>query len=141
MPKSLRFLALVLLASPGGALETDQYLAWRIELADSAAPINDFVNHHVAVAVERANREPGTPTCPEVTVRAYRRLFPSILHSRLRGFLANSDEVERHPGDEVSYWGYLGDSVFQQPAFPFILPMARTIRVGERSAASTGQLR
>jgi hypothetical protein len=39
--------------------------------------------------------------------------------------------VERYPSDELSDWEYQRISIFRKPAFPFVLPMAQTIRVGE----------
>ncbi len=124
-------LAAALSLGSAAALETDQYLAWPAEVDDSAEAINGFINQQLEEILERlARRAPGI-ACEDIPPRLFRRLFPNLLHSRLRTFLTTSAEVDRFPGPEVGYWRYLRSSIFRKPAFPFILPMARTIRIGE----------
>ena len=115
-----------------GAAETDQYLTWDMELADSAPHFNAYLNGEIEAFVEKMNRR-SRPVADagELTEELYRHLFAGLHASRLRNWLKNADEVDRHPGDDLSDWEYQRLSIFREPAFPFILPMAQTIRVGD----------
>ncbi len=122
--------ALAALPAAGG--ETDQYLAWGAPIEDSAEAVNAYVNRGFEKRLQRINRRGGERLeCADVPPRLYRYLFHGLLSSRLRDFLHDDPSVDRHPDDGVRYWRYLRDSVFRQPAFPFFMPMARTIRIGE----------
>ncbi|MEE8137807.1 MAG: hypothetical protein V3T81_02885 [Thermoanaerobaculia bacterium] len=126
-----RVLALcALVGSPIAAFETDQYLAWEQELEDSTDRVNGFVNDETVNVLERINRS-GRPdlTCEEIPFRIYHRFFGSLLRSRIRHFLATDPEIDRFPDRKVGYFGYIKRSVFRKPAFPFFLPMARTLRI------------
>lgn len=114
-----------------GALETDQFMAWHQELEDSTDHLNSYLNRQIEIALERANQRSTAARCEELPVRIYRRLFRHILFPRVRRFLATDPHVDRFPGREVGYFGFLKKSIFRKPAFPFLLPMARTIRVNE----------
>ncbi len=120
-------------ATPTRGLETDQYIAWEAELRDSSAALNSFVNRELASTLERMHRAAKADTsCDSLPPRLLRSLFRTTsIPSKLRRFLSDAPGLDRYPGPEVGYWRYLGDSLFRAPAFPFILPMARTIRVGD----------
>ena len=120
-------------AGPGAAAasETDQFLTWGVELADSAEPLNHFVNHEFEVVLARLGRRGRLPPCEAVPGRLYRRVFSSIYWSRLRRFVQQQPEVEWYPRRGVTYWQYRSQSVFRKPVFPVLMPMARTLRVGD----------
>ena len=114
------------------AFETDQYLVWGYELEDSAEILNEYINDNIEALLDRLNRRsPGRVSCQEIPPRIYRYLFRGLESSRLRQFLKSHPEIDRWPGNDVGYWQYLGDSLYRKPTFPFYLPLARSIRVGE----------
>jgi hypothetical protein len=123
--------AVLLVASRLEAFETDQYLALESSLADSAVPINHYLNAQIEVVLERINAQKRPLRCEEIPPRVYRRLFQNLLSSRLKRFLNRSPEIDRFPSDDVGYWRYLKESVYRKPMFPFILPLAATLQVGE----------
>ncbi len=116
---------------PAAASETDQFLVWGVELEDGAEHVNLFLNlefEHALARLERAGRE---PPCPKVAEKLYKRVFASMLSSRLRRHVETS-EIDSYPQREVGYWQYQSRSVFRDSVFPaFVLVMARTVRIGE----------
>lgn len=129
---SLTALALLcltgLVALPAAAGETDQYLAWGVTLDDSSDEINGYLNDGIETALSRIER-PRRLACEELPPRIYRYLFHGLLRSRLRHYLDEDPSIDRHPGPEVKYFRYLRQSLFRGPAFPFFMPLSRTIDV------------
>lgn len=117
-----------LAALPAGAGETDQYLAWTASLEDSADELNSYLNQGIETALSRLGR-PERLECADLPPPIYRYLFHGLLRSRLRHHLAEDPNIDRYPGREVGYFGYLRTSLFRGPAFPFFMPMSRTIRI------------
>lgn len=126
-----RLSAVLLAATPAVALETDQYLAWSTELEDSAPAIDRYLDGQLALVLGRVNRAPAAVACPEIPVRFFRRLAPSLVYSRIRGMLGEDPGVDRFPDRDVGYLGYLRDSIYRRPTWPFVLPMSRVVRVGD----------
>ncbi len=122
---------LVLAAVPASAFETDQYLAASADLADAAPVINEFINHNAELVLERVNHRGGRVACEELPPKIYRRLFRNMLSSRLRRFVKTSERIDRFPGDHVSGFQYNRQSIYRRPSFPFVVPLSRTIRVGD----------
>ena len=125
-------IALALLAACALSLaagETDQYLAWNAALEDSGDELNRYVNRGIETKLAELRR-PHRLDCGELPPRIYRYLFHGLLRSRLRHHLAEHPSIDRHPGADVGYFAYLRDSLFRGPAFPFFMPMSRTIRIG-----------
>ncbi|MBI4558686.1 MAG: hypothetical protein HY706_13985 [Candidatus Hydrogenedentes bacterium] len=114
------------------ASETDQFMAMDKELADSADALNRYLNRQAEEFLAKQNSHRDLIMTPEkLTQKYYSYLFKGLHASRLRSWLLNSEDVDRFPGATVSYFQYLRASVFGMRSFPFILPMARTIRVGD----------
>lgn len=68
----------------------------------------------------------------ELTKEFYEYLFQGLHSSRVRAWANTSPEVDRFPGKSVSFFEYQRMSIFRDlTAFPFILPMARTVRIGD----------
>jgi hypothetical protein len=112
--------------------ETDQYLTWEITLSDSSGALNAFLEQEIGRFVEKANRRTRPPASAEaLTIDLYLHLFEGLHSSRIRNWLKTSPDVERYPSDELSDWEYQRMSIFRKPAFPYILPMAQTIRLDE----------
>ncbi len=123
--------ALLLLAPfAASATETDQYLTWGVELADSTEPFNRFLNEQVEAFLVKANKRGWkNRSREELTQDLYLYLFQGLHMSRLRGWLRHSEEVDRYPDKSVSYLRYQRMSIYRAPSFPYILPMARTVRL------------
>jgi hypothetical protein len=58
-------------------------------------------------------------------------LSKGVYGSRYRDFIRDLPAVDRYPDSSVSYFEYVRRSVYRRPAFPFMLPMSRTIRIGD----------
>lgn len=122
----------VVVAQGAHGAETDQYLTWDIELEDSSDVLNAYLNEEIEAFLEKANRRKRSiKRRPELVADLYTYLFAGLLRSRVRSFCAKSPLVDRYPDGDVSYFEHLKMSIYRDPAFPFILPMARTIRVGD----------
>jgi hypothetical protein len=118
----------VLMAPAANAGETDQYLAWGVSLDDSSDELNRSVNDGIETVLAGLKR-PERLECGELPPRIYRYLFHGLLRSRLRHHLDEDPGIDRHPGPEMGYFAYLRHSLFRGPAFPFFMPMSRTIRI------------
>lgn len=125
-------IAAIVAAAAAGAGETDQYMTWTVELSDCAPALNTYLDTEIQAFVDKMNRRNDqVEDVVALTEELYRHLFAGLHASRVRKWLRNTDAVERYPGDEFSDWAYQRLSIFREPAFPFVLPMAQTIRVGE----------
>jgi len=114
------------------ASETDQFLALDVELDDSADTFNRYLNEQAGIFLEKQNaRRHPVETPEQLTLKFYSYLFRGLLSSRLRSWLIHSEDLDRYPDESVSYFKYLRMSVHGTGSFPFILPMARTLRVGD----------
>lgn len=123
---------LMLGAWGAGAGETDQYLTWDVTLSDSSVVLNRYLDEEIRRFVAKENaRGRSADSVEALTEALYLDLFEGLHASRIRNWLKTSPEVERYPSNEFSDWEYQQMSIFRKPAFPFWLPMAQTIRVGE----------
>lgn len=114
------------------AAETDQFLTWEIELADCSKQFNAFLNDEIQKFLDRLNRRTRPLNCPrELTQELYFYFFQGLHSSRARAFVRDSEAVDRYPGEELSTFRYQRMSIHRGFSFPYILPMARTIRLGE----------
>ena len=119
-------------AFSGYAAETDQFLVWDVELRDSAPALNSYLNEEASRFLSQENETHGSSRAPaQVTQDLYLYLFRSLLESRLRHYLLTASDVDRYPPSTVSYPEHLEMSIYSAKSFPFILPMARTIRIGD----------
>ncbi len=123
--------AAIAAARSAPAAETDQYLAWGVELADSAEPFNRFFNREFERRLARLARKGKERPCEAIAGRLYHHVFPNLAGSRLRRFLQESPDLDLFPPPEVGYWQYRSQSVLRRKAFPVVVPMARTVRVGD----------
>lgn len=124
-------LALVFAAS-ATAFETDQYLAWQESIGDSTRAVNGYLDESMRTVLERINRRhPESLSCEQIPPRIYRYLFSSLLSSRVKRFLSHDPSIDRLPDDDVGRWAYQRRSIYRGAAWPFFLPMARTLRVAD----------
>lgn len=113
------------------AAETDQYLVWDKELADSSAPLNRYLDDQIHLFLDERNGEEEECSCEELAHDLFKYLFRGLYSSRLRKFIFESPEIERYPGPSVSYNQHYNMSIYRGRSFPVVLPMARTMRVGD----------
>lgn len=112
--------------------ETDQFLVWGVELEDCSGALNRYLNTEAEMFLEKINRSRRKSyDAEELARKLYRHFFRGIHASRLRNWLQHSSDVERYPDPSVSYFQYYKMSIHGVPSFPYILPMSRTIRIGE----------
>lgn len=122
-----------LLAAPRAlSAETDQFLVWDIQLADSAPALNAYLNEEAQRFLDGESESHGARRPADLVAQdLYLYLFRSLLDSRLRHYLMTSPGIDRYPPASVSYPEHLEMSIYSAKSFPFILPMARTIRIGD----------
>ena len=114
------------------AAETDQFMTWNVELRDSAALINDFLNASAQEFVARRNRSNDkTETVEEMGNKFYLYLFQGLHSSRIRTFVSGTEAIDRFPSTDTSFWQYQRTSIYRGMSFPYLMPMARSIRVGD----------
>ncbi|MCX8065920.1 MAG: hypothetical protein N3G21_12240 [Candidatus Hydrogenedentes bacterium] len=125
-------LLICLLDNIGFPAETDQYLSWGIELKDSAEVLNRYFNEELERYIELVNSRTKPIKNPEeLTIAIYYHFFQFLGWSRLRVYIRHSPEIEKYPDLSVPTRRYQRMSIHRGFAFPYILPMARTIRVGD----------
>ncbi len=128
------FVAIVVfLTQPSArATETDQFLLWDRELRDSAEPLNRFFNDEIRGILETRNRAiEQTCHCPDLAEDILRHFFKRRRTSLIKVFLRDSDEVEMYPDRSISNYRYRNMSIYRDITFPYLIPMARTVRVGD----------
>lgn len=131
---TLWLVALVTMACtvPALAAETDQFMTWGTELKDSADVLNAQYNKELDRFIDKANRLAHSIKDPdEFTIAFYNYLSKGLYGSRYRAYIKDAPEVEKFPGPSVTYFEYYKRSIYRDPAFPFLLPMVRTIRIGD----------
>jgi hypothetical protein len=119
------------ITSPHGA-ETDQFLAMEIELEDSGPALNRYLNEQALLFLEKENARRSPTENPDKLAREYYYyLFKGLFVSRLRSWVFTSDEIDRYPDLSVKYFEHYRLSIYDMRSFPFFMPMARTVRVGD----------
>jgi len=130
--RAAAILLLAVATQAARAAETDQYMTWSVELNDSAPALNAYLNEQVVEFIESRNRwTRPIKTEEEVAMAFYGYLFEGLHKSRVRTWLFTADEVDRYPDNDVSVWEYQRSSIYRELSFPFFLPMARSVRLGE----------
>ena len=125
--------AVLLVSAVAFGAETDQYITWDVELADSADAFNAYLNEAAETFLAGVNeRAQPIVSAEELTKAFYEYLFQGLHSSRIRAWVNRSREVDRFPDRSVSFFEYQRMSIYRNlTAFPFILPMARTVRIGD----------
>lgn len=119
-------------APQAAAMEADQFLTWEIELQDCSKDLNAFLNKTIEEFLGKVNERRLRKAPRKKIVRElYVYLFDGLHYSRVRNWLAESEKVDRYPPSSVNFWEYQRISIYHDFSFPFILPIARTIRIGD----------
>lgn len=124
---------ILIMAATARAAETDQFLTWGLELSDCAEALNARMNYEAEAFLGRVNeRTAPVESVEELTQAFYTYLFQGLHSSRIRSWANRASEVDRYPDSAVSFLAYQRMSIYRDMrAFPFLLPMARTIRIGD----------
>lgn len=119
-------------AATANAAETDQFMTWNIELKDSRDLLNEYLNQAAQEYAEKRNRSNAkVDTLNEMTAGYYLYLFEGLHSSRLRTHIWETPEIDRYPSSDTSAWTYQRSSIYRGLSFPYLMPMARTIRVAD----------
>ncbi len=131
--KILFLIPIAFLSSSAYCGETDQYIVWGIELEDSAEAVNNYLNSEAEKFIEKRNRIDRKKMDDEQLVsKLYAYYFHGLHASKLRNWVQHSEDVDRYPEtSSVSYFKYMKISIYKRRSFPYILPMARTVRIGD----------
>lgn len=127
------FAAALFLGAPAvPADETDQFLAWGVELEDSTTIINAYLNRQIQKVIDERNAaiEP-TCECGSLVEGIYDEVFKGRLTANLTDFLAGAEDVDVYPPRTVSRAKYQRMSIYRGITFPYALPMSRTLRMGD----------
>ncbi len=134
--RSLVRISVVAILAAGAGLacadETDQFMTWGVELRDSADIANAYLNDTIREVVELRNRVIEPPCdCPAMAYDAIDYLFNGRLTSRFMKFAERNEAIDVYPPRSVSKARYRQLSIYRGLSFPYLLPMGRTMRVGE----------
>jgi hypothetical protein len=112
--------------------ETDQYLAWGVELTDSTETLNGYLNRQIQKVIDERNTaiEP-TCECSSMVFGIYDEVFKGRLTAHLNDFLQGADDVDVYPPRTISRAKYQQMSIYRGVTFPYALPMSRTLRMGD----------
>ena len=125
-------IVIFLIQPSGGAVETDQFLVWDRELRDSAEPLNRFFNDEIRGNLKAHNQaRKQTCDCSDLVDDIMHHFFKKRRRSVLKKFLRSSEEVELYPDRSISMYRYRNMSIYRDITFPYVIPLGRTLRVGE----------
>lgn len=121
-------------ALPSFALETDQFIASKIVIKDSADVFNRYFNQQIDKAIEKANsKNPEKIKCSAVADNVMNNLVGAKYFgiSKISKFARTSPEVDKFPDDSVSDRDYTRQSFYEGAGFllKFGPPLARTINI------------
>lgn len=120
---------LLLRALPVAALEVDPYLAWLVEIEDSAPALNEYTNAMISGHLEvLAARSADIDACPDVVASILRRLHHSALtRRRAVHFLNSSPDVESWK--DGGPWSSVWRSYYRKLPFLYFSSIARTVDI------------
>lgn len=124
--------AAVFAAAVAHADETDQFLAWDVELADSTDAINEYLNRELRGYVQYRDSAIERPCeCEDLALGFIEYIFKGRMTAKFKDFIRHTDDVDVYPPRSVSNLEYNRISIYRGLTFPYILPMAPTLRVGD----------
>lgn len=112
--------------------ESDQYMTWDRELADSSPAINAFINQKVREGIQAENDSPGPPCdCETLALRIIPEIYLDRLRANLIDFVENSHAIDAHPTQDVSNSDIFPLSIYRRAPVQFVIRVTRTIRIGD----------
>ncbi len=112
--------------------ETDQFMTWGVNLRDSAEQTNTHINNLLREAIDYRNGALEPPCdCQSLAFDAIDYMFKGRLTSRIMPVLESDESIDAYPPRSISRTRYQRSSIYRGLSFPFILPMGRTVRIGD----------
>jgi hypothetical protein len=109
------YLAYLLICTPlkALALETDNYLAWRVELKDSSKKINHFLKNQINQSLIRINNKSHPQRCLDVTREIASNFRALLVHDNPveKWLLRNLNKEEFYP----HHLFFVEESIFRNP--------------------------
>ncbi len=111
-------LACLALAAPAGALETDQYYAWRRPLADSSEALNAKINFEVDEALLEINAHKGgqDASCRDVLEAIHSR-YALFIFQKIELWAQRTAVLSRIPADQSEEFNYRKNWIYGQIAW------------------------
>jgi hypothetical protein len=115
------------------ARETDQYLVWDVELPDSAAMVNSYLEEQMSKVLSSKKIE--QKSCQAVTLKFFHRLVGTFTFSQFSIWAQNHKEMEqyRYPDLTMGKYEYVDQSIFggsgASPIIRWFIGLAPTINV------------
>ena len=112
--------------------ETDQFMSWGVELRDSANAVNAHLNAQIRESIDLSNHSIEPPCgCSTLAFNTIDYVFNGRLTARFMEYVDRSDDIDVYPPRTTSSMRYQQESIYRGIVFPFILPMSRTMRIGD----------
>lgn len=96
------------------ALETDNYIAWEVELPDSADKVNEFMAGKIQEALDEANQRAKTYSCEAITVKIAKQFRTTPASKSLEDFVNETIDKENIYPKKPKY---LEDSILKGTRF------------------------
>ncbi len=105
-------LSVFVLSLQAHALETDQYMTWKIELKDSTQVVNEYISSNIYKALEKVNKKPPTK-CSDVAKALLEWNGDSTdFLSAVEEDLYKLPNVDRYPKINESKYGVIKESIY-----------------------------
>jgi len=129
---TISILALLAGGTIAAADETDQFMSWNVQLRDSAEAVNDHLNEQIRMSIDLSNRSIESPCdCQTLAFDTIDYIFNGRLTARFMDYVVSDDDIDVYPPRSMSNARYQKLSIYRGITFPYILPMARTMRIGD----------
>lgn len=111
--------------------ETDQFLAWGVDIEDAAPALNVYINDAASTMLDTANNDPFLECdCESLTTQIFANIYLDRFRAPLLEFIADSRVIDTYPPREVADEQLHEISIYRDVATPMIR-VSRTIRVGD----------
>jgi hypothetical protein len=124
-----KILLTILFSANVFALETDNYLAWEIELEDSSQKINQYLEEQIQIGLSEANAKKDFQSCFDVTKKIASRFKAKFVHDNpVEKWLRLNLEHGQYYPDTMNY---VLSSIYRSP-YRFYIPkfgLAQNIKV------------
>jgi len=115
------------------ARETDQYITWNIEIADSSEKIDQYLQQQMerVLASKKAKKQ----SCVQISKAFFHKLVGTFTFSQLSLYAQDSEEMAefRFPGASVGKYEYVGQSIFAgsgaSPIIRWLIGLAPNLNV------------
>lgn len=111
--------------------ETDQFLAWGVDIEDAAPALNVYVNGAISTMLDVANGDPFLECdCESLTAQIFANIYLDRFRAPLLEFIVESRVIETYPPRDVPDEELREMSIYRNVVSPMVR-MTRTIRIGD----------